>query len=145
MSPRPARSFDIESSIRHAHELLDALVDRGPMTAAECCKILGWTRGRFTTALRIARETVCPQIGILIPAPTPYDGWLYCATTDWEPVQAGASHALGHVESRLKSINRDVDQVIPHLSKGSKDWQRATFLRKHLTHVLGTLDEIENR
>lgn len=140
-----AKQINIDSGLRHAHRLLDCLVDNGPMTALELCDALGWSRGRLATALRMAREDICPTLGISIPTPTPEDGWLYCATTEWEPVQAGASHSLGHVETRLRSINRDVNIVIPHLTRGSRDWQRATFLRKHLVHILGVLDEIDSR
>jgi hypothetical protein len=133
---------DIDSNRRHADALLDLLVDAGPLTADECCKKLGWSRGRFTTALKTAREVVCPALGIAIPASTPQGGWRYEATTEWGPVEQGASHALGHVETRLRSLARDVDIILPHLDRGSVEWRRANFLAKHLGHLTGTLAEI---
>lgn len=134
----------IDSTARHAETLLDLLVDCGPLTGAEACEKLGWSRGRFDAALRRARDHVCGEIGVAIPAPTPADGWRYQVTTDWQPVEAGASYALGQVESRLSGIHRDVRIVLPYLTRGSTEWRRANFLNKHLDHVLGTLSEIAN-
>lgn len=136
--------ISVDSGVRHAQELLDLLVDAGPMTGAEACQKLGWSRGRFVTALKTARERLCEDIGISIPAPTPQDGWRYQATTEWEPVEAGASHSLGHVESRLKSVQRDVSIILPLLTRGTREWRRANFLNKHLTHLTSTLNEINN-
>lgn len=137
-------SVRVESAARHAAELLDLLVDVGPLTALEACEKLGWPRGRFDTALRFAREQLCVEMGMAIPNPTPADGWRYQVTTEWQPVEAGSSYALGIVESRLRSIHRDVQIVQPHLTRGSKEWRRANFLNKHLSHILGTLSEIDN-
>lgn len=125
-----------------AAELLDLLVDSGPMTAAEVCEALDWPRGRFGSAVKVAREVLCPELGISIPSPTPDRGWVYEATTDWGPVEAGAAHTLGLVETRLASIRRDVKIVLPHLKRGSREWRRANFLNKHLDHLIGTLGEI---
>lgn len=134
----------LENSLRHANELVDLLVDAGPLTAAECCAKLGWTRGRFDTALRVARDDVCPPMDLAIPHPTPDDGWRYQVTTEWEPVEAGAAHALGMVESRLKSIHRDIRIVKPMLDPRTREGRRANFLDKHLTHLLSTLKEIND-
>ena len=41
---------------RHAETLIELLVDCGPLTGAECCEKLGWSRGRFDTALRHAGD-----------------------------------------------------------------------------------------
>lgn len=134
----------VESAARHAGELLDLLVDVGPVTAVEACEKLGWSRGRFDSALRYARERLCAEMGFAIPNSTPTGGWRYQVTTDWEPVEEGSSYTLGIVESRLRSVHRDVQIVQPHLTRGSKEWRRANFLDKHLTHILGTLAEIDN-
>lgn len=134
----------IESTERHAEALLDLLVDCGPLTSAAICAKLNWSDGRFRSALRYAREELCSDLGVSIPFPTPDDGWLYQVTTDWVPVEAGASYSLGQAESRLKGVLRDVRIVKPHLSKGSREWRRANFLDKHLSHILGTLDEINH-
>jgi hypothetical protein len=77
-----------------------------------------------------------------IPTPTPEDGWRYRVTTEWQPVQQGATYSLGQVETRLRGLARDVGIVLPHLERGSLDWRRANFLHKHLDHLIGTLDEI---
>jgi hypothetical protein len=134
--------LDVDTSYRHAERLVDLLVDVGPVTAVQACEKLGWSRGRFTSALRIARTEVCPPLDLAIPTPTPQAGWLYQVTTEWEPVEEGASHSLGHVESRLLGIHRDIGIVKPHLTRGSKEWRRANFLDKHLSHMLATLSEI---
>lgn len=134
----------IDNTARHASELLDLLVDTGPLTSAEACSKLGWTPGRFSSALKYAREQLCDDLGVTIPSPTPSTGWRYEVTTDWQPVEAGASYSLGLVESRLTRISRDVRIVLPHLTKGSKEWRRANFLNKHLNHILSTLTEIDN-
>lgn len=138
----PPVEINVESARRHAEELLDLLVDVGPLTATQCCEKLGWKRGRFDTALRVAREHVCPEMGMAIPASTPHTGWTYQVTTEWEPVEAGSSWVLGLIESRLLSVDRDVRIILPHLAKGTKEWRRANFLAKHLGHLTSTLTEI---
>lgn len=139
-----AVSLAIESTARHAELLVDTLVDHGPSTSAELCTRLGWSKGRLTTAIKHAREHTCPALGLGFPNPTPTDGWRYQVTTDWEPVEAGAAYALGMVESRLINVHRDVKTVRPQLTKGSKEWRRANFLEKHLSHITATLGEINN-
>lgn len=57
-------------------------------------------------------------------------------------MQRGANYSLGQVETRLRGLSRDVHIILPHLDRGSLDWRRANFLAKHLTHLIGTLDEI---
>lgn len=137
-------SIGIANVPRFASDLIDTLVDGGPATAVELCSTLGWPRGRLDSALRYAREELCPELKLAIPHPTPMDGWRYQITDQWEPVEAGASHALGSVETRLFSILRDVETIYPHLTKGSTEWRRATFLRKHLGHITSTLKEIND-
>jgi hypothetical protein len=133
----------VDSASRHAERLMDLLVDCGPLTAAEACEKLEWSRGRFATAIRYAREHLCPELGVAIPTATPGEEWTYQVTTEWQPVEDGASYSLGLVESRLIGLARDVAIVKPHLTRGSKEWRRANFLDKHLTHIVGTLKEID--
>lgn len=135
----------LDNVIRYASDLLDLLVDSGPLTSGEVCEKLDWPRGRFDTALRHARDQMCPPLGLTIPAPTPSDGWLYQVTTEWEPVEAGAAYTLGHVDARLSRILRDVDTILPHLTPRTREWNRARFLSKHLSHLIGTLSEIDSR
>jgi hypothetical protein len=135
-------TIDVESTRLFADALVELLVDEGPMAAAEICGRLGWTRGRFDAALRHARVELCPSLGVTIPHPTPADSWRYRVTDSWREVEIGASHALGQVDARLASILRDVDVIFPQLEKGTKEWRRASFLRKHLKHITSTLKEI---
>lgn len=136
------QSIPVRSVDRYADDLVFLLVDAGPMTAQEACVNLGWPRGRFDTAVKYARTKLCPELGVAIPSPTPEDGWQYQVTTEWGPVEAGASYSLGIAESRLRGIQRDVELVFPALTPRSREWRRANFLRKHLAHMLGTLEEI---
>ena len=136
--------MDVQSLHRNAETIVDLLVDDGPTTKAEMAGKLGWPAGRVENAIRYARDELCPDLGLTIPSPIPSDGWRYQVTTEWQPVEAGASHQLGHVESRLRSIHRDVAVILPHVPKGSREWRRANFLNKHLTHLLGTLKEIND-
>jgi len=142
--PTEDRAVPLVNTLRHAEALVEVLVDHGPLTSNECCERLGWAKGRFDTALRCAREELCPSLNLSIPHPTPAEGWRYQITDQWAPVEAGAAHALGSVETRLASIMRDVNIVYPQLVKGSREWRRASFLRKHLTHITSTLKEINN-
>jgi hypothetical protein len=135
---------NITNTQRHASDLLDLLVDVGPITGAAACVKLGWPRGRFDTALRFAREQLCPELGLTIPAAIPPD-WRYQVTTEWQPVEAGTAYTLGHVDARLVSVLRDVDTILPHLTPRSREWNRARFLSKHLSHIIGTLTEIDGR
>lgn len=135
--------MSVDSVRRHAEKLMDILVDCGPLTAAQACEKLGWSRGRFSTALKYAREHLCPELGVAIPTSTPGDEWRYQVTTEWQPVEEGAAYSLGLVESRLAGLARDVSIVKPHLTRGSKEWRRANFLDKHLSHIVRTLKEID--
>jgi len=139
---QPPLLVPIASTHRHAEALLDSLVDHGRGTSEELCRRLGWPKGRFTGALRYAREHLCPSLGISIPHPTPDTGWTYEATTEWEPVEAGASYALGLQETRLRGILRDVKTIRPLVPRGSQAWRRASFLEKHLQHLTDTMSEI---
>lgn len=132
----------VENGLRHAEAVLETLLDHGPLTSSEVCQRLGWTKGRFTLAVRVARQELCPNYGVSIPHPVPDDGWRYQVTTEWKPVERGASHAMGAIETRLHSIMRDVRTVKPALDPQSIEGRRANFLDKHLTHILGTLREI---
>jgi hypothetical protein len=136
-------SVAVRSRIRDAERLVDYLIDEGPSTRAAVTDCLDWTDSRFSQAVKEARDNLCPPLGLAIPAPTPAAGWLYQVTTEWDPVAEGAAFVIGGVESRLASINRDVGIILPHLTRGTTDWRRANFLRKHLTHILGTLREID--
>ena len=134
----------VQSSHRNAEKVVDLLVDHGPLTKWEIARYLEWPLGRVEAAIKYARDELCPDLELAIPSPTPSDGWRYQVTTEWELVEAGASHQLGHVESRLRSIHRDVQIILPRTAKGSREWRRANFLNKHLSHLLGTLKEIND-
>lgn len=134
----------LPNAYRRAEDLLELLIDAGPLSSADVCDRLGWTKGQFAGALKVARETLCDQYGVTIPHPTPEAGWRYEVTTEWQPIEAGAVYALGHAEARLRSIHRDIVLVKPALDPQSKEGRRANFLDKHLSHILGTLAEISN-
>lgn len=135
-------SLRIENTRRHAETLVDLLVDEGPMSSVECCDRLGWSKGTFSVALKSARDEILPPLDLAIPHPTPTSGWKYQVTAEWGPVEEGAAHAMGMVESRLLSIHRDVRIVKPMLDPRSRAGRRANFLDKHLDHLLSTLREI---
>lgn len=137
-------SVKLANVARYADDLMELLVDIGPLPARDICTKLGWPRSRFEAALAYARERRCPELGVSIPAPTPDMGWLYQVTTDWQPVEVGASYTLGLIESRLRATERDVRIILPSLTPRSKEWRRANFLSKHLSHLLTTLSEIND-
>jgi hypothetical protein len=134
----------IDSTYRHAEELIETLLDHGPMTSREVCKYLAWSKGRFTTALRYARDHLCAEFDMAIPNPIPEDGWLYRVTQEWQHIDNGASYVLGRVDTQLRRINREVETVLPYVEKGSREWRRANFLAKHLPYLLRTLGEIND-
>ena len=134
----------LDSTHRHAETLVEVLVDHGPLTSAECCVRLGWSKNRFGNALKYARDVLCPALDLTIPVPTPDDGWLYRVTQDWEWIEHGASYAVGLIETRLRGVARDVKTVLPMLERGTVEWRRANFLAKHLTNITGTLGEIND-
>lgn len=141
-TPAGVHHFGIASTARFAEALVETLVDHGPATATAVCDRLGWPKSRFGTAVRYAREHLCPTLDLTIPAPTPDDGWRYCVTDQWGPIGAGAAWTLGQVESRLRSIERDVLLALPQLEKGTEDWRAANLLAKHLPHINRSLEDI---
>ena len=134
----------LDSTYRHAELLVETLVDHGPLTSAEVCLRLGWTRHRFGVAVKYARENLCPALDLTIPPATPEDGWLYHITQDWKCIENGASYVMGLIETRLHSVSRDVTTVLPMLERGTVEWRRANFLAKHLIHITRTLGEIND-
>ena len=68
---------------QHAATLIDLLVDCGPLTSAEACTKLGWSKGRFTGALAVAREDLCPALGLTIPHPMHGPAASVTAVTCW--------------------------------------------------------------
>lgn len=137
-------AIPLDNALRHANTLIEDLVDNGPSPSAEVCERLGWSKGRFTSALKAARDEVCPQLGVTIPHPIPEEDWAYQVTTEWQPIEAGAAHSLGSIEARLLGIHRDIKTVKPNLDPRTRAGRRANFLDKHLAHILGTLMEINN-
>ena len=134
----------IDSTHRHAETLIETLVDHGPLTSAQLCHRLGWSKGRFSIALRYARDILCPLLEMTIPNPTPTSGWLYRVTQDWEEIEHGSSYVMGLIETRLRGVYRDVTTVLPLLEKGTVEHRRANFLSKHLGHITRTLGEIND-
>ena len=136
--------IDVESTHQHAVTLVDTIVDEGPATKRELCKWLGWSEGRFASALAYARSVYLPPLDLTIPHPVPEHKWRYRVTDQWEHIEAGAAFSLGTVESRLRGINRDVHIVLPKIDQNTDmlAWRRANFLAKHLDHILRTLGEI---
>jgi hypothetical protein len=132
----------IANTRHHAEQLVDYLVDYGPVSKVKACADLGWTPGRFGSALRYAREQLLPGLDLTIPAPTPEDGWLYQVTDEWGPIALGASFTLGLVESRLIAVLRDVRTVLPTLDPRSLDGRAANLLDKRLTPLVKSLEEI---
>lgn len=137
-----AASLPLASTARHAETLVHYLVDNGPTTRAKTCADLGWPEGRFGSALRHARDHLCPTLDVTIPAPTPETGWVYQVTDEWRPVGDGAAWTLGLVETRLRAIQRDVLTVLPQLTHGTADWRAANLLAKHLPHLTHSLEDI---
>ena len=134
----------LDSTYRHAEILLETLIDHGPLTSADVCAQLGWSRNRFGLALKYARDNLCPNLDLTIPPATPEDGWLYHVTQDWERIESGTSYVMGLIETRLRGVARDVTTVLPLLERGTVEWRRANFLAKHLTHITRTLGEIND-
>lgn len=145
MSGRDTQRVSFQNVAGDADALVDELVDGGAGTAEELRQRMGWTDGKFRAALKYARETTCPALGMSIPAANPQTGWRYEVTTEWEPVGRGAGWTLGLVETRLASVLRDVQIIAPHLEKGTVEWRRARFLQKHVSHIINTLGEINGK
>lgn len=123
--------------------LVETLVDHGPLTRQQAIDKLDWSEGRFSNALKHAREHLCPAMEVAIPAPTPPE-WLYRVTDDWAEVEVGANFVLGLIDTRLRRISVEVHTILPKLTRGTKEWRRANFLAKHLDPMTRTLEEINN-
>jgi hypothetical protein len=126
---------------------LEALGTEG-QPAPVIAEALGWTRSQFDTALNVARDHLCPDLGLAIPHPVPQDGWRYRITGEWmhrdgtPAIEAGTAYAMGVIEARLRSVLRDVKVVAVTHDRRSVDGRKANFMRKHLVHIIATLDEI---
>jgi hypothetical protein len=137
----PFRANDIE------RRALDLVATLDGWTAAEACELLGWPRSRFDSALTYARNEICPALGLAIPHPVPDDGYAYHVTGDWiDPdkpaIARGAAFAIGIIEARLRSVQRDVQVAAKNLDGRSVSGRKANYLAKHLSKILTTLAEI---
>ena len=125
-----------------------ALLEDGPLSAADACAYLDWTRSQFDGAVKYAREELGPSIGATIPHPVPDDGFLYHLTGEWmhrdgsPAIAAGTAYAMTMIETRLRAVLRDTRIALKNASPRSIDGRRANFLNKHLTHILDVLGEI---
>lgn len=135
-----ARAFD-----------LVAYLEKQGTAGAPRAKVVGeldWTDSQFNTALAWARDHVCPDLGVAIPHPVPQDGWCYHLTAQWmhddgsPAIEAGTSYAIGIIEARLRAVLRDVAVAADTLDSRSIDGRKANFMRKHLVHIVSTLEEI---
>ena len=139
----------VPTSIEARALKLIALIELQPMNAAQICQATGWSRGQFAGALAHARSELCPVLDVAIPHPVPDDGFCYRVTGEWlatddtPAIASGCSHALGIVETRLRSVLRDVKVARSGLDSRSSDGRKANFLMKHLTHILAVMAEID--
>jgi hypothetical protein len=133
---------------RRALDVLAELEQIGGATLTELADALGWPRSSTYAAIQHARQHVCPALGVTIPMPVPDDGHRYHVTGDWlaadgtPAIEAGTAYAMGQVESRLRSIHRDVQIALANLEPRSIPGRKANFLNKRLTHIFDTLDAI---
>ena len=144
----------LEGYRRHSLEAravdLLALLDSRPegATKAEAREKLGWTESQFTTAVEYVRSTISGQLGVTIPHPVPDDGYRYRVTGDWigvdgrPAIEAGTSFALGQIESRLRSVHRDVLIAKNNLEAKSLLGRKLNYLDKHLARIFAELNEI---
>lgn len=129
-----------------ALDLMDALIET-PLDLNSICEQFEYTPSQARRLIRILRDDICPQFGVVIPHPLPSDGNRYHVTGEWvgdggEGIKPAAEYALRHVLSRMVRLHSDVEVVLPNLEHGSIEWRQANFLHKHLAHIVGTLNEI---
>lgn len=133
---------------RRAFDVMTLLEERGSETSAGVCEALSLSKSQVSAAIEYARVHLCPQLNVTIPHPVPNDGFRYRVTGEWigkggDPaIGAGASYAMAQIESRLRSVHRDVLVALNNLEPRSLDGRRANFLNKHLSRIFGTLDVI---
>lgn len=128
-----------------ANAVLDHLLhNEAGLTSGELGERLACSPTQAQAAIAYAREKICPQLGdMTIPPAVPYDGYRYKVACTWEEgIGEGTDWTVGLIETRLRTILRDV-----RVAKGNADPQsvvgrRCNFLDKHLAHILGTLSEI---
>jgi hypothetical protein len=149
MAERLTDGFRRHSLERRAFDLIELLGDMPEGgSVAECMDKLGWNRHQFQTALAYARETVCVELNLAIPHPVPDDGYRYHVTGDWigvdgaPAIEAGTSFALGQIESRLRSVHRDIQVAKANLDPQSLNGRKVNYLDKHLQRIFSTLGDI---
>jgi hypothetical protein len=140
--------FRRHSREQRAIDVMIYLQQSGGSAIGEIAEALGWKQDATYRAIQHAREFVCPQLGLTIPMPVPDDGHRYRVTGDWisidgtPAIEAGTSYAMGQVESRLRSIHRDVQVALANLEPRSIPGRKANFLNKRLTYIFDTLESI---
>lgn len=138
------RRYSVE---QRALDLLAFLQEVGGAKLHECAEALGWSDSAVRTAIQFAREHVCPQLKLTIPHPVPHDDYRYHVTGDWiavghPAIEEGTAFAMAQVESRLRSIHRDVQIALANLDNRSIPGRKANFLHRRLSYIFETLGEI---
>lgn len=147
--PRPIRpnGYRRYSVEQRSLDLLAYLQETGGANLSECADALGWSTNAVRTAIQHAREHVCPQLKLAIPHPVPQDEFRYHLTGDWissdhPAIEEGTAFALAQVESRLRSIYRDVQIALANIDHQSIPGRKANFLNRRLGHIFETLHDI---
>lgn len=150
MAPMALNGYRRHSLEARTFDLLEHLRETGGSSRAETCEALGWTDHQFRAAVDHARTIIGPALGVTIPQPVPDDGFLYRATGEWisidgtPAIEAGTSYALGQIESRLRSVFRDVEIAAAHMDTRSLNGRKLNYLKKHLNAMFDTLGDIGN-
>lgn len=133
---------------QRALDLLVYLQASGGASLNEVALALSWKRSQVRSAIDFARDFVCPSLGVTIPHPLPDTGFRYIVTGEWinkggsPAIEAGTSYAMAQIESRLRTVCRDVKVAKANLDPRSIPGRKVNFLDKHLDHLLETLNDI---
>jgi hypothetical protein len=149
MTVSPLHGYRRHSVEQRALDLMSYLQENEEgATRAEISEALQWSPATTRSAIKYARTQVCREFGVTIPQPVPDDGYKYHLTGEWirddgmPAIEAGTSFAMGQVESRLRSIHRDVQVARMNLDPRSIPGRKANFLDKRLGYIFETLASI---
>lgn len=104
----------------------------------------GWSLVLFREIVSYLRNHICPEIGAVLPRPVYDDGYRYHLLDAEHPDRPafwrGSAAATGDVDSRLRSILRDVSTYRDIVDGRTTEGRKVKLIEQRIRHLVEDLD-----